>query len=98
MAGVDDKEKDDAINHWKDHYEGIILKLESDKLQLKQMIDNKGEKIERLVYKYRLLEDELRRASEALQKRGILDKKIIELGLDENLVKNMAEMFKRVNV
>lgn len=98
MAGVDDKEKDDAINHWKDHYEGIILKLESDKLQLKQMIDNKGEKIERLVYKYRLLEEELRRASEALQKRGILDKKIIELGLDENLVKNMAEMFKRVNV
>jgi hypothetical protein len=62
------------------------------------MIDNKGEKIERLVYKYRLLEDELRRASEALEKRGILDKKIIELGLDDNLVKNMAEMFKRVNV
>lgn len=51
MAGTDDREKNDLVNHWKDHYEGIILKLEGDKRDLKKTIDSMNEKIERLVYR-----------------------------------------------
>ena len=55
MAGVDDHEKEDAINHWREHYEGIILKLEGDKKELKRIIDENNENIEKLVYKYKSL-------------------------------------------
>lgn len=55
MAGVDDHEKEDAVNHWKEHYEGIILKLEGDKHELKSILDSNNAKIEQLVYRYKTL-------------------------------------------
>jgi peptidoglycan hydrolase CwlO-like protein len=93
MAGVNDHEKEDAVNHWKEHYEGIILKLEGDKHELKTILDANNSKIEQLVYRYKSLENELQKASLALQRRGELDARVVELGLDRNLVKNMAEVW-----
>lgn len=90
MAGTDDRQKNSELNHWKEHFEGIILKLEGDKRELKQVIDSLNAKVEKFVYKYRLLEEELRKAGQSLSKRGQLDKRIIELGMDQNLTKNAA--------
>lgn len=57
------------------------------------MIDNQNKKIQQLIYKYRLLEEELVKASASLARRGELDEKVIHLGLDENLIKNMGEIW-----
>lgn len=54
------------------------------------MIDSQNEKIQRLVYKYKLLQEELRKATESIKKYGALDMKVIQLGMDENIVKNMS--------
>lgn len=59
------------------------------------MIDSQNSRAEQLTYKYRLLEEELKNATIALEKRGQLDTKIINLGLDQNLVKNMGEIWTR---
>ena len=70
MAGVDDHEKEDVVNHWKQHYEGIILKLQGDKRELKTAIDTANGKIEQLVYRYRMLENELQKATATVGRRG----------------------------
>ena len=95
MAGIDDNQKNDAINQWKQHYENIILSLQSDKNHLKGINDTYNSKMERLVFKYHLLEAELKKGSESLLRRGELDKRVMQLGMDENLVKNMGEIWKK---
>ena len=83
------------MNNWKEHYEGIILKLEEDKKELKDKIERKNQKLQQLIYRYNLLEEELKQASLSISQRGELDKKVIQLGMDENLVKNMSEIWAR---
>ena len=62
---------------------------------MKVIIDGQNQRVEQLIYKYKLLEEELKKAAVALSKRGELDKKIIHLGMDENLVKNISEIWTR---
>ena len=45
MAGVDNKEQNDSLNTWKEHYEGIIHTLEEDKKELKTINDNQNQRI-----------------------------------------------------
>lgn len=42
-----------------------------------------------------MLENELQKANIALEKKGELDKRVIELGLDQGLVKNMTEIWRK---
>ena len=95
MAGTNGGEQNDSLNNWKEHYEGVVEKLNEDKKDLKDIIDNQNQRIEQLIYKYRLLEEELKKAAISLSKRGELDQKVIHLGMDENLVKNMSELWVR---
>lgn len=44
MAGVNDGVQNDTLNNWKEHYEGIIQKLEEDKRELKGIIDGNNKK------------------------------------------------------
>jgi hypothetical protein len=92
IAGTNDNEEE-SLTQWKEHYEGIILRLEDDKKELKAMIESQNKRIEQLVYKYRLVEEELKKASVSLSQKGELDRKVMKLGLDENLVKNMGELW-----
>ena len=39
------------------------------------------------------MEEELRKAERSMKRKGEIDKKVIELGMDENLVKNTAELW-----
>jgi hypothetical protein len=43
------------------------------------------------------LEEELSRVVKTLKKRSLMEQKVIEMGLDNNLVKNMAEIFGKAN-
>lgn len=38
---------------------------------------------------------ELKKGARAMERRGALDLRVIELGLDENLVRNMGSIFAR---
>ena len=42
MVGNDEVQKNQTLNNWKSHYEGIILKLEEDKTELKVIIDGQN--------------------------------------------------------
>lgn len=94
MVGTDENDRDGTRNDWHDHYKGIIHKLETDKETLQSRYDTQQLTIEHLVQKYKTLEKEMKKASYLLDKRSNLDNKVIELGLDNNLVKNMAEIWK----
>lgn len=42
MQDMDNADKDSNLAHWKEHYEGIIVKLEEDKKELKSMIESQN--------------------------------------------------------
>ena len=73
MAGTNENEQNDSLNNWKEHYEGVVRKLTDDKKDLKEIIDGQNQRIEQLIYKYKLLEEELKKAAISLSKRGELD-------------------------
>ena len=58
------------LEQWKRHYEDIILGLENDKTTLKENIDSQNENLERMVYKYKIMEEELHKAERSMKKKG----------------------------
>ena len=46
-----------------------------------------------VLVKYKDLENSLEKTMETMKKRTDLEKKVVSLGMDRNLVKNLAELF-----
>ena len=60
---------------------------------MKQQNDLQGEKMTQVLVKYKDLEGSLEKTVESLNRRTDLERKVVELGMDNNLVKNLAELF-----
>jgi hypothetical protein len=65
--------------------------LERQELRNKESADQAH--IAELVRKYQELENYLKKIITQSKKRSVLEEKIINLGLDHNLLKNQAELF-----
>lgn len=70
-----------------------LASRESDNEALRQQIHMKECDLRDLIIKYNHLEKKLRELMEAQDKLSDFENKIVNLGLDQNLVKNMAELF-----
>jgi hypothetical protein len=62
---------------------------------LERKVSEKEEDIRELILKYNALEKRFDMAMEAQDKIREFEEKIRQLGLDNNLVKNMAELFNK---
>lgn len=80
---------------FKEYYEQRLKELEADKLELQAANSTQAQHINGLVAKYRQLEDALKAALDSQKRLGDLETRILHLGLDNNLVKNLAELLKR---
>jgi DNA repair exonuclease SbcCD ATPase subunit len=74
-------------------YDRRVRELEGDKAELARINSSQTEQITELVRKYKGLEEAMRELVRQARKRGDLEARIISLGMDNNLVKNMAELF-----
>lgn len=79
----------------KEYYEKRIKDLEGDKQELQGINSTQSQQIDGLVVKYKQLEEALKALLESQRKLGDLETKIVHLGVDNNLVKNLAELVKR---
>lgn len=84
---------DEALIPMKEHYERVIDELKKDKDLLKENNSVQAEQITQLVAKYQDLERTLHKTLSTMKKHSELNQKVMELGMDQNLVKNLAEMF-----
>jgi hypothetical protein len=82
------------MDQFKKFYEGRISTLEQEKADLKEVISSKEEKITSLVQKYQELEKTMKSTLAKIKKRTELETKVMNLGMDNNLVKNMAEILR----
>lgn len=80
------------MDQFQKFYEGRIATLEQEKTDLKEMISSKEEKITSLVQKYQELEKTMKSTLDKIRRRTELETKVMNLGMDNNLVKNMAEI------
>ena len=78
----------------KDYYEMKITSKEQDIDALKKELGEKETDLRDVVNKYHHLEKRLKELLEAQDKLSDFENKIVNLGLDQNLIKNMAEMFR----
>lgn len=69
--------------------------MEQEKTDLKEMISSKEEKITSLVQKYQELEKTMKSTLDKIRRRTELETKVMNLGMDNNLVKNMAEIVRK---
>jgi len=74
----------------KEYYEAKIKSREQDNQSLKKQLSEKETDLRNIVNKYSQLERKLREVLEAQDKLSDFENKLINLGLDQNLIKNMA--------
>lgn len=84
---------DKNLQEMKGFFERRVRELENDKTELARINSNQTEQITELIKKYRQMEDAMKELVRQAKKRGDLENRIIHLGMDNNLVKNMAELF-----
>lgn len=77
----------------KDYYEMKVASLEKDVEALQKHLTEKETDLRDVVGKYNHVEKRLKELLEAQDKLTDFENKIIHLGLDQNLIKNMAELF-----
>ncbi len=77
----------------KDYYENKLTSREHDNQNLKKQLTEKESDLRNIVTKYNHLQRKLKELLEAQNKLSDFENKIIQLGLDQNLIKNMAELF-----
>lgn len=77
----------------KDYYEGKLHSREQDNESLKKQLKQKEADLRTIATKYSHLERRLRQLLEAQDKLTDFENKIVHLGLDQNLIKNMAQLF-----
>jgi hypothetical protein len=64
--------------------------LEEDKKILKEENAVQEEQISKLIAKYKVLEKSMEKTLSTLKKKTLLENRVMELGMDNNLVKNLA--------
>jgi hypothetical protein len=74
----------------KDYYENKLASREHDNANLKKLLTEKESDLRGIVTKYSHLERKLRELMEAQSKLTDFENKIIHLGMDQNLIKNLA--------
>ena len=74
----------------KDYYESKMTSKDKDIEALKEQLHEKENDIRQLIGKYHQLECRLKELLEAQDKLRDFEEKIVNLGLDQNLVKNMG--------
>jgi hypothetical protein len=79
----------------REYFEDKIKSKEKDVDALRRLLSEKEECIRELIVKYNGLEKRLELMMETQSKLRDFEEKIKNLGLDNNLVKNMAELFKK---
>ena len=79
----------------KDYYESKIAGRELDNQNIKKQLYEKATDLRNVVAKYAQLELRLKDVLESQEKLTDFENKMLNLGLDQNLIKNMAELFKR---
>ena len=79
----------------KQYFEDKLKSKDKDVESLENKLTEKQEDIRSLIVKYNALEKRFDLAMEAQEKIRDFEDKIRKLGLDQNLVKNMAELFKK---
>ena len=77
----------------KDYYEMKIASCNADNQTLREQLTEKETDLRKLVDKYHHLEKRLKELLEAQDTLTDFEGKIVQLGLDQNLIKNMAELF-----
>lgn len=77
----------------KDYYENKLTSREHDNQNLKKQLTEKESDLRNIITKYNHLQRKLKELLEAQNKLSDFENKIIQLGLDQNLIKNMAELF-----
>jgi SMC interacting uncharacterized protein involved in chromosome segregation len=66
--------------------------VEEEKEELKKIINSQYEQITELIKKYRELEEGMKDAVALMNKRTVLEERVMNLGMDNNLVKNLAQL------
>jgi hypothetical protein len=79
----------------KDYYEAKLLAKNKDVEGLEAQLHEKENDIRQLIVKYNQLEKRLKELLDSQERFSEFEKKITNLGLDQNLVKNMSELFNR---
>ena len=79
----------------KEYFEEKLKSKNADIESLERKVAEKEEDIRDLIVKYNALEKRFDMAMDAQDKIREFEEKIRQLGLDNNLVKNMAELFNK---
>lgn len=79
----------------KDYYETKLATKNKDISGLQAQLHQKQKDIRQLIVKYNQLEKRLKELLESQERLSQFEKKIVNLGLDQNLIKNMSELFIR---
>ncbi len=79
----------------KEYFEDKLASREKDVAHLQAVLAGKEQDIRDLIVKYNGLEKRLEALLASQEKLRDLEEKVKSLGLDANLVKNMAEIFSR---
>lgn len=79
----------------RDYYETKLNSKEKDIENLKKQMTEKDYDLRAVITKYNTVQKKLKSLLEAQNKLSEFEAKIVNLGLDQNLVKNMAELFKK---
>jgi len=81
----------------KDYYENKLHSKEKDIDALKKQMSEKDYDLRAIIGKYNTLEKKMKQLLDAQDKLSEFEEKIVNLGLDQNLVKNMGELFLKHN-
>lgn len=79
----------------KEYFEDKVASREKDIAHLQTVLAGKEQDIRDLIVKYNGLEKRMEALLNSQEKLRDLEEKVKNLGLDNNLVKNMAELFNR---
>ena len=79
----------------KEYYESKLTSRDQDNQNLKKQLNEKETDLRNIIYKYNQVKRKLTEMMEAHDKLTDFENKLVNLGLDQNLIKNMAELFIR---
>lgn len=79
----------------KDYYETKLASREQDNASLRTQLTEKESDLRQIAVKYAHLERRLKELLEAQSNLTDFENKIIHLGLDQNLIKNLGELFRK---
>lgn len=79
----------------KEYYESKLSSRDQDNEKLKKELTEKETDLRSMVNKYNDVKRKLTEMMESHDKLSDFENKLVNLGLDQNLIKNMAELFMR---